>query len=99
MWVGLEGEQLVRLATAVEETLEPIGFARDKREFKPHLTIGRWRSFDGRSDLLRQEIGRWQEHNFGLSWVNEVIFFQSMLKPEGAVHTPLKVFPLGEKPI
>ena len=97
MWVGLEGEPLARLATAVEEALEPMGFAREKREFKPHLTVGRWRSFDGRSDVLRQEIERWKTHDFGASWVNEAVFFQSVLKSEGAVYTPLRLFPLAGK--
>ena len=98
LWVGLEAEELARLATAVETSLEAIGFAREKREFKPHLTIGRWRNFDGRPEVFRAEIVRWKGHDFGASWANEVVFFQSVIKPEGAVYTPLKVIPLGEKP-
>jgi len=98
LWVGLEGEPLARLAKAVEEAIEPIGFARERQGFKPHLTIGRWRTFDGRPELLRQEIERWHKHDFGASRADEVIFFQSVLKSEGAAYTPLRVFPLGERP-
>lgn len=98
LWVGLEGKALGSLAMEVEKALEPIGFTREKREFRPHLTIGRWRSFDGRSDLLRQEIERWKGHDFGESWVEEVVFFQSVLKAEGAVYSPLEVIPLGGQP-
>jgi 2'-5' RNA ligase len=94
LWAGLQGAALGRLAAAVEETLASIGFAREEREFKPHLTIGRWRDFAGRPDALSQVMERWREHDFGASEMNEVIFFQSVLKPDGAVHTPLRVFPL-----
>jgi 2'-5' RNA ligase len=95
LWVGLEGKWLVPLAAAVDERLEAVGFARERREFKPHLTLGRWREFDGRTDLLRQQLEGWKDHDFGVSPVNEVIFFQSVLKPDGAIYTPLRIFPLG----
>lgn len=98
LWAGLEGKSLGPLVTEVEATLEPIGFAREKRGFKPHLTIGRWRSFDGSSELLRQEIERWKDYDFGESRVEEVVFFESVLKPEGAVYSPLRVIPLSAQP-
>lgn len=95
LWVGLEGSSLESLAMGVETALEPIGFAREKRRFKPHLTIGRWRNFDGRPELLRNELERWQGYDFGQSWVEEVVFFQSILKAEGAVYSPLRVIRLS----
>jgi 2'-5' RNA ligase len=95
LWTRLEGKWLVPLAAAVEERLEEVGFPRERREFKPHLTIGRWREFDGPGELLQQQLEGWKDHDFGASPVNEVIFFQSVLKPDGAVYTPLGIFPLG----
>ena len=95
LWVGLDGQRLVPLARAVEESLAVAGFPREAREFKPHLTIGRWREFDGRIDPLRRQLEQWKDHDFGSSAVNEVIFFSSALKPDGAVYTPLGTFPLG----
>ena len=95
LWVGLEGKWLVPLATTVEESLAAAGFPRERREFKPHLTIGRWREFDGRTDLIRQQLERWKDHDFGPSPASEIIFFQSVLKPDGAIYTPLGTFPLG----
>jgi len=44
LWIGLQGQGLHRLAEEVETALEPLGFAREKRDFAPHLTIGRWRN-------------------------------------------------------
>lgn len=95
LWAGLEGKSLEPLAMAVESALEAMGFVREKRAFQPHLTIGRWRNFDGRSERLKEEIERWRDHEFGESWVKEVVFFQSILKPEGALYSPLQIIPLG----
>lgn len=95
LWVGLEGSSLASLAMGVEKALEPIGFEREKRGFKPHLTVGRWRSFDGRAELLRDELENWKGYDFGQSWVDEVVFFQSILKSEGAAYSPLHVIRLS----
>lgn len=95
LWVGLVGEGLVSLAEAVEGALEPLGFEREKRDFRPHLTLGRWRDAERRSELLKKEIERWRDYEFGESRVDEVVLFQSILRPEGALYSPLRVIPLG----
>lgn len=95
LWVGLEGKSLAPLAMDVENALEPLGFTQEKRAFKPHLTIGRWRDFSGPLKGLKEEIERWKDYDFGESWVEEVVFFQSVLKPQGAVYSPLGVIPLS----
>lgn len=97
LWVGLEGKGLEPLAMEVEKALEPMGFPAEKRPYKPHLTIGRWRYFGGPPEILRQGIERWKEYDFGESLIEEVVFFQSILKPEGAVYSPLKVMLLGNQ--
>ncbi len=96
LWVGLKSEKLSSLATAVEVAVETIGFKREKRDFSPHLTIGRWRSFKGQSEQLKQEVERWKDYNFGESQVEETVFFQSILKPQGAEYSPLGIIPLGD---
>jgi RNA 2',3'-cyclic 3'-phosphodiesterase len=96
LWVGLEGEELNALASRVEAALSPLGFPEDKREAQPHLTIGRWRHFNGSSRKLAADLESWENHAFGESTVAEVIFFQSVLKPQGAVYHRLKVVALGK---
>jgi 2'-5' RNA ligase len=91
LWVGLESIQLVKLAAKVEAALEPLGFAREARDFQPHLTIGRWRQFDSATKKLAEELERWKRHPFGLSQVKAITLFQSELKPDGALHQPLRV--------
>jgi len=96
LWVGLEGKGLTALASKVETVLESLGFAPEKREFQPHLTVGRWRQFDRSSRKFAEELERWKGHEFGESTVAEVIFFQSELKREGAIYHPLKVVALAK---
>ena len=95
LWIGLEGKELSELASKVEKALEPLGFQAEKREFKPHLTVGRWREFSQSPKTLGEEIRSWKDHEFGESAVTEVIVFQSELKREGAIYHRLKVIPLA----
>lgn len=98
LWVGLESEALGRLALGVERALEPLGFARERRSFQPHLTIGRWRDPSSSPAGLGREIESWKEREFGAFWVEEVVLFQSFLRPAGAVYSALGAVPLGREP-
>ncbi|MBI2358762.1 MAG: RNA 2',3'-cyclic phosphodiesterase, partial [Deltaproteobacteria bacterium] len=71
LWVGLQGEALAGLVSGVERALEPLGFARERRAFQPHLTIGRWRNPGNSSAGLGREIESRKEREFGASWVEE----------------------------
>ena len=90
LWVGVEGNQLALLVERVESVLEPFGFPRENRTFRPHLTVGRWRHFSGSGQKLEDELQRWSDVGFGQSAVGEVILFQSVLGPDGAVYRPLR---------
>lgn len=98
LWVGLEGDTLSALATEVERALDPLGFAREKRAFRPHLTIGRWRAFGGESGGLLREIESWKMHDFSQCWVEEVVLFESVLRSRGVVYSALGVVPLKREP-
>ena len=97
LWIGLQGQGLHRIAAEVETALEPLGFSRERRDFAPHLTLGRWRNPGLQPQRLREQIERWQDYDFGQSKVDEVVLFQSVLKPTGAVYSPLGVIRLSEQ--
>jgi RNA 2',3'-cyclic 3'-phosphodiesterase len=94
LWVGIEcgGGELERLATDVDGWLEELGFAREKRAFNPHLTLGRVKV--GAADVLEGlppvELGECS--------VTEVVVYRSVLRREGAVYTALAQIPLGRPP-
>jgi len=95
LWVGLHGKQLISLAEKVTAALVPLGFMPEERNFTPHLTIGRWRQTDRADHSLEQTLGKWRDFDFGSAPLDQVILFQSVLKPAAAIYTRLNVFPLG----
>ena len=95
LWVGLAGSELASLVSRIETALKPLDFAPEKRNFTPHLTIGRWRQTDRAPKTLGEILRSWKEYPFGSTNVDEVVLFQSVLKPEGAVHARLKTVTLN----
>ena len=92
LWAGIEaGPELRALAEAVETSLEPLGIAREQREFSPHLTLAR---FDSPNKLagLRAAIAAAGPLDFGQTIVNEFHLYQSVLKRGGAEYTRLASF-------
>jgi 2'-5' RNA ligase len=101
VWLGLEGQtaELAGLAARVEDEAEALGFARDKRGFKPHLTLGRMRrkrrgaGAPPAGPLARALAGLagWQGPRFTGSRVS---LMHSTLTPAGAVYEPLETVTL-----
>jgi 2'-5' RNA ligase len=92
LWAGIGqgAEELVALARAVENLLEPEGFAREDKPFVPHLTLGRARRpvpFDpGEATLPR----------LGFS-VNALDLVESRQGPSGVTYPVLGRYPLGRR--
>lgn len=94
LWLGIEGEleRLMRLQRDTAQALQPFGYAEANKDYKPHITLGREPQY-----TLRLE--EWNNRLLPASppaWtVDQVILFQSELRPSGAVHTPLHHFSLS----
>ena len=88
LWVGLSGEGLKELGEVVEATLMPLDFPPEEREFNPHLTLGRVRSLRGWERVLAV-VKEYEHVRFGESTVDQVTLYQSELRPDGAVYSPL----------
>jgi len=92
VWVGVEAsDNMAPLAAQVEAELEPLGIAREKRAYVPHLTLGRFKS-DARLPRLQEEIAALGEVELGGLEAKSFTLFQSKLTPGGAVYTPLRQF-------
>ena len=94
IWAGLKADDvLYKLQKDIDISLESLGFAREKRPFSPHLTIGRLRDSRAKKKLrdffeqARTEPGSFEAEN--------ITFYKSDLKPEGPVYTVLKRVKLG----
>jgi 2'-5' RNA ligase len=94
LWVGLrEVPLLMTLQEDLERAMERLGFAREKREFHPHLTLGRVKIPSDLQPLLL-ELDKFRKSSFGEMKVERVSFFRSTLKPSGAEYSVLAEFPL-----
>jgi 2'-5' RNA ligase len=84
LWVAVEeSAQLRQLYENLQKELEKVGFEKEKREFHPHITLGRVKSTRDIQNLLKK-LRRYKEREFGKIYVDRVVLMQSILKPEGA---------------
>jgi len=94
LWAGLSSGTLRPLVERIENGLEPLGFEKEQRPFRAHLTLGRWRFPEQDPSCIRLALeGRNNDH-FGEFTVNDVNLLQSTLHPKGAVYSVLKSFQL-----
>jgi|SRR5579875_931549 len=88
-WVGIEcSKELSALASDVEEQLVPLGIEKETREFTPHLTLARFKTNEGLSEM-QKVISSWPSRDFGETSTGEFHLYQSVLKSSGAVYTKI----------
>jgi 2'-5' RNA ligase len=89
-----DGGRTERLAEAVGEALEPLGFEREARRFSPHLTIARVRDHDG-WPVFAGRLESWREREFGEHDVESIALYESKLGTDAARYSVLRRFPLA----
>ena len=98
IWIGLNGniERLSHLRNALQEELKVLGFIPEKRPFRPHLTLGRFKGPMKRDEDIQWICDRYRDITSDLYQLNELILYKSDLKPDGAVYTKMATWPLRE---
>lgn len=90
IWAGCRDskDRLPPLVAQIEDVLQPLGFAKEKRVYNPHLTLGRVRSNDRIADLVaavKEKIDV-----TGPSFVaDHAVLFESVLSPSGAQYSEI----------
>lgn len=88
LWVGLEAPPaLLTLQAACETAARAAGYAPERRPFRAHLTLGRWRERAARPLLPALDLGA--------TVLGRLVLFRSELRPQGARYTPLATFALA----
>ena len=99
LWVGLDGDlpHMTMLHQRLEDALVPLGFERESRLFRPHLTLGRLRERASDADrsraaeaLLSSDAARGTPVA-----VEAVSLMRSVLLPTGAEYGRLSHIPFG----
>jgi len=93
IWLGVTGAPaLAQLHAALDRSLRLAGWPGEERPFSPHLTLGRARE---RLILPATVLERYREAGCGPLPVEQLVLYESRLRPAGAIHLPLATFPLG----
>ena len=94
LWLGVENSSILKTLQAdIEEEMSGLGFTKEKRGFRSHLTLGRFRSSAGKEKLFSAVKLR-EKDSFGTMQVNSTLLMQSDLNPGGARHTKISDVPL-----
>jgi len=92
LWVAVQAPPaLLSIRSGLEKETARIGYAREKRPFSPHLTLGRV-SRNANSREVRKVWEVLSSHTVGFlgaARVQDLHLFRSDLKPGGAVYTKL----------
>ena len=96
LWAGLDASTMNELAQQIDTRMERLGFEKEKRAFRPHLTLARARGSRIDASLV-EAVSSYEDYDFGSFTVDRFHLFQSILKPSGAVYIKLKEYLLGPK--
>jgi len=95
VWAGLTGDvaTLARAALTLEARVEALGFPREARPFRAHLTLGRSRGpggLQGAEKLLATEA----TYRGPAFPVGALVLYESRLRPQGPEYLPRLSIPL-----
>jgi len=97
-WAGVSSiDALSQLASAVEESAEKAGVAREKRPYHAHLTLARAPEAGASRHcfrLLQERLSSETPPQFGTMTAQEFFLYQSQIMRGGARYTKLQRFPL-----
>ena len=96
LWIGLDGD-IIRMSyfrNSLQKNLKPFGIKEEKRRFKPHLTLGRFRKGTGSHVKMDKFLANYQNIESPTCTVEELILFKSELRPGGAFYSRLHAWTL-----
>jgi len=92
LWVGVEGDGVVKLQKDVEATVIELGFPKEERAFHPHVTVARVKE--------AAPLGDWSSLSealeFGASTINEIVVYESRTKKAGVEYAARARVALGK---
>jgi RNA 2',3'-cyclic 3'-phosphodiesterase len=93
MWSGVErSPNIFDLASAIEESLKPLGFEPETRRFVPHVTLARLNSARNLEKLVRAAAPL-TSYDFGATRESQFHLYESVLKKSGSEYKKLATFP------
>jgi len=96
VWIGVDqgSQELVDLQFAIQESLVEMRFPRERRTYRPHLTIARVRGGGSRQTRLADLIAHYRDFKAGSCDVSEVLILASYLERSGPTYQIMGRAPL-----
>jgi len=92
IWAVVEdGGKTAALAEAVDSAIAPLGFSRETRPFRPHITIARVKEYHPDIPRAIAPLSSW---NGGDMHVSRIVLKKSTLTPQGPVYETITEVPL-----
>lgn len=90
VWTGItEGQDgMSKIFDDLETGLSQIGFPKEERSFKPHLTLGRVK-FVKDIDAFIKTLNDYKENILGKIAINSISLIKSTLTPKGSIYETL----------
>lgn len=93
LWLGLTGDlfELKGLQRQIDQALGPLGFAPEKRQYSPHITIGQDVVFACGFDQIRESIG---DVHLGTIGVDRFFLYKSEQIERKRIYSPISEYKL-----
>jgi 2'-5' RNA ligase len=90
LWSGIHcpSRRLTDLVTDLDKRLQSMGIPAQSRPFFPHVTLARLKK-PARQSVLNPLLERFENQSSPSFTASRLVFYESRLTAEGAVHTPL----------
>ena len=93
LWAGMDAPTMQGLTEELDARMEPLGFEKEKRAFRPHITLARAKTSRLEGALVTASA-TFADRDFGSFTADCIYLVQSTLKPSGAAYSTIKKYSL-----
>ena len=94
VWIGIDNNPtLISLGQDILDSMESLGFKKDRQNFVPHLTLGRIKHIDDKHRFF-DLIGKYKNSVITSESIKELHLIESRLTPKGPLYTVLERYEL-----
>jgi RNA 2',3'-cyclic 3'-phosphodiesterase len=96
LWIDVKDEKgsLAKINRLLETECEKIGFSKERKNYKPHLTIARLRDVGKSKELAEKHLRK--EFKPAEFEVAEIVIYESRLQPAGSIYQKLTTVQLKD---
>ncbi len=95
IWGGVRSRQeLVELNEAVEKITSDLGIKEEKRDYHPHVTIGRLKKPPADKHMLVDWLKKYGSEEFGQFRASYLVLYESELTADGPVYKEIMKWPI-----